>query len=429
MFETRWHYGWNVVATSIVFQAISFGIYIYSFAFWVLPWMEEFGASRRDVMIAIMIGNLAMGFSAPFIGRALDRKPIRLLVILGTCIFSVSLVLISFATALWQIALVYGLFLSIGSSLAGPLAAQTLAAKWFVRRQGFAIGISALGTSLGGFLVPPIATNLMDAYGWRATFVILAIASVVIIVPLVWLVLGREPQPRQEDRKQQPTGETAPVLKNWTTTELLRSRALWVVIGSFIPMVTIFSAVQFNLGAYAKDLGIGIKEASYLMSALSVAMIGGKLFFGIFSDRLDHRYLYWIANGAMLASVTLLYNPGGYYVLLAAVVFLGLGGGSFIPVQGAIVASRFGGHAFGQVSGLIGPFMTVNAVGSLIAGWVRDASGSYEPVFLGCFFLIIPAVVIMYFLPPVPNAPGTETEKGRETAEPKDVAPRPTAAG
>ena len=72
MFRTPWYYGWNVIAVTVLYQAIVMGFTMSCFAFVAVAWIDEFGASRRDVMFAITIASLAMGFAAPFAGRALD---------------------------------------------------------------------------------------------------------------------------------------------------------------------------------------------------------------------------------------------------------------------------------------------------------------------------------------------------------------------
>ena len=87
MVTTPWSYGWNVVGATVVFQCVVFGLLIYSFTFWVEPWSQEFGASRGEIMVAISVFNVMVAVMAPFVGRAMDRFPVRYFVIAGaiTC--------------------------------------------------------------------------------------------------------------------------------------------------------------------------------------------------------------------------------------------------------------------------------------------------------------------------------------------------------
>lgn len=402
-FATPYYYGWNIVGVGLVFQAIVFGLTFYCFTFWVVPWMDEFQISRGYIMSGYTGMTFVIGALMPFAGRALDTASIRVLVCLGTLSFAGGLVLVSVASAPWHIFAAYALLIMPGVAFAGTLPAQTLVVKWFRGRRGAAIGIVAIGTSLGGVVTPPLVAFLFDAVGWRNTNLVLAAMSVAIIVPLTWWIVrntpedkGIEPEPEAPRREGQSSAITFP---QWTTATILRQPAFWVPIFSFVPTITAFTSIQLNLAPYALDRGLGLAEASLLMSLLSVAMIGGKLFFGAMADRWDHRILYWIATGSMALGVSIILWAPSLIGLVIAVATLGLAAGGFLPIQGAIFASRFGPMAFGRVSGLAGPFLTVSALGPAVTGWIRDSSGSYDNAFLLWLILIAPAVLVMYWLP------------------------------
>ena len=78
-----WYHGWNVLAVAMVFQAVTFGIGLYCFTFWVVPWTRDFAVGRGDVMTVFFAMQVVMGFAAPFAGRAVDGRSIRLLVVAG----------------------------------------------------------------------------------------------------------------------------------------------------------------------------------------------------------------------------------------------------------------------------------------------------------------------------------------------------------
>ncbi len=398
MIKTPWFYGWNIVALAILFQALTFGIGIYSATFWVVPWTEAFEAPRGDVLRAMMFMNIAMGLVAPLAGRAMDRLPIGLLVCCGAVIMAAGLSLVAASQTLWQITLVYATLIPVGLVLAGPLAAQTLAAKWFQENRGLAIGISSVGTSVGGFLIPPLVTALQSGYGWRTTHLVLALMVIVLIIPITWIVLQKGPKaPAPQSSSTSPQASLA--TRKWTTQELFRERAYWVPVLSFVPLSFVFGSLQMNFGAIAHDAGISNQTASTMVSFMAVAMIGGKLFFGGLSDRWDHRVLYWLAAGAMFMSVVLFRLPSSVMTIFGAMAFLGIAGGGFLPLMGSIVASRFGPAAFGQVQGLIGPFMTLGALGPPVTGWIFDQTGSYSAALDILMIMVLPGAIAMFFMP------------------------------
>jgi hypothetical protein len=80
MIESDRGYRWLVVAYTLLMQAVTVGVLIYCFALFALPWLAEFEAPRRDVMVAISLLLVGMGVVSPFAGRAMDVLPMRVLV-------------------------------------------------------------------------------------------------------------------------------------------------------------------------------------------------------------------------------------------------------------------------------------------------------------------------------------------------------------
>ncbi|MBQ73765.1 MAG: hypothetical protein CMQ20_01930 [Gammaproteobacteria bacterium] len=396
------YYGWNIVGVGMVFQAISFGFTIYIFTFWAEAWMTEFNVGRTQITATFMIFNVAMGLVSPIAGRILDAFSIRVLIISGATCLTVGFLLISFANAMWQIITVYATLISVGSVLAGPLAAQTLAAKWFSARRGLAIGWGSTGTSIGGLLMPPFAIYLLLNLGWRQAHQVIAFLIVLIIVPLVWKIIRNTPQEKgvepEAPARFEPTQESGGQAVQWTTIKVLRSRNFWIPIIAFLPALAAFSTVQANLSLITADIGISQQKTALLMSIIAGSMIVGKLFFGGMADRWDQRLLYWIAASIMGFGILLLMSQPNYTLMVFISVLLGLAAGGFLPLLGAIVGGRFGPEAFGQVFGLLGPFLTLSAFAPMLGGWLRDTTGSYDSIFQIILVALIPAMVSMAFM-------------------------------
>ena len=66
------YYRWIVLLYGVVLQAISVGTIIYCFTLFTLPWLDEFGSSRRDMMLTIALLQIGAGILGPIAGRALD---------------------------------------------------------------------------------------------------------------------------------------------------------------------------------------------------------------------------------------------------------------------------------------------------------------------------------------------------------------------
>lgn len=399
--QTPWHHGWNVVGLTLAFQAVTIGILIYCFALFVVPWLDTFEVSRGRVMITITVLQLGVGLLSPLAGRAMDGLSMRALVITGALALSGGLWLTSLATAMWQIIVLYALVMPLGMAMAGPLAAQTLVTRWFVDKRGMALGISAIGTSIGGFGFPFLTGALIEHFGWRSAMQVLSLLALVTIIPLAWLILRRSPPApaalTSGDHTQRPNPGEA---RQWQVGEILRAPMFWIAVAAFLPSNAAFGALQFNLGALTRDLGHPTHYAALLISLSSAAMIAGKFAFGAAADRIDHRWLYYVMASGMGGALLMLMGTPALLTLILAAILMGLAGGGILTLMAVVYGSRFGAASFGRVMGLGMLFITLASLGPLFSGWVFDRSGSYDLAFALFALLFIPASMAVYRLPP-----------------------------
>ena len=394
------HYRWIVVGFTIVLQAVNVGILTYCFALFSLPWLDEFAAPRRDVMLTISFVQIGMGVISPLVGSWLDRIPMRFVVIAGAGLLALGLWLSQQVTALWQLWLIYATIMPLSTALMGTLASQTLVAKWFSSQRGLALGISAIGTNVGGVIFPTLVAALLAQYGWRETFVYLAWLSAGIVVPLALVILRREPKPVE---LATDTGVTPAVSERdarlWSTREILTTRLFWLPFMSLTPLTMGFGALQFNLGGLVRDLGLQDGVTAGLITISAIFMVLGKLFFGSLGDRVDHRYLFWLSALAMYLACALLLTVESQAGLTVAVIAMALSGGGILPLMGVIFGFRFGAASFGKVMGFVMLNILVGAFAPTIAGWFYDVTGSYDGAWISLMAVTAPAVIAMYWLP------------------------------
>lgn len=389
------HYRWYIVALTLVNQALALGVLVYSFALFVVPWLDEFEVSRSKVMLAILSFQIVTGLLSPVLGRYMDQFAMRLLVLSGALTMSLGLFLLSLATEFWQIVALHVTLLPVGMILTGTLASQTMVSKWFTEKRGLAIGVSSMGTSLGGLSVPLVTAWLIVEQGWQGAYLVLAMLSLILLVPLNYLVLRHDPP----ILRLQASETSGVEMKTWTTRQILESWAFWIPVLALIPINAAFGGTQFNLGAYMSDLGYGQAVAAQLIAITSGAMIVGKLFFGSLGDRVDHRKLYWLMAGLLLVSMYFYEGSPGRPALFLAASLQGFATGGVMPMMGIMYSSRFGTLSFGRVLGLVNLFLMIGSFGSILSGWIFDLTQSYDAAFQIFALLLLPGTIVMYFLP------------------------------
>jgi len=417
--STPWYHGWNIIAITMLIQAVTIGLMTYSFTLWILPFKAEFGAAQGTILIAASLSNACMGLYATVGGRLLDKFSTLRITIIGIVFYGCGFFLISVSTALWQIILLYATLLPIGGTLAGPLASQVLVARWFENNRGTALGISSIGTSIGGVFLPPLVAMLLVTAGWRMSHAIIAIVTVAVVIPALFLFVRDRNQNDIEPGKKHTvdadgnaTVAPPPVFPDWKSLQIVKSKTLWVVVSFIGPMMFVMTSVSFNIAPISQEAGIEPRHAALLVSTMSLTMIFGKLTFGFLSDRIEHRNIIWVVAALMLLCLVLLQVASSFWPMILAVIFLGLASGGMMPVMGVIIASRYGALNFGRVNGMIAPFLTAFSFGPVLIGYLREGWESYEPIFFLLMFAAIPTAIGAFFLgsavPEVPKVKGGE---------------------
>jgi MFS family permease len=379
--------GWRMVGVAFLADFFAVGFLFYSFGVFLAAVEADLGASRTQISWALGIANLVGSFAAPLIGRALDRFPVRRIMLLGTGLTAAGFAALSQVAALWQFLAIFGSLLAVGTMAMGHLSSAKLVANWFEVRRGTALGIATVGISLSGLVMPPVATWLILNVGWRGGFLAYAAATLLVVAPVALLFVVSRP----EDVGQTPDGlpEPEPVAgaprlaaTSWRTREILREPAF---LGTVIPFGLGFfaiSAVLTHLVPHARDLGIDAYRAATVLSFVAAAGMAGKVAFGWIADRLGAPQALALSLLLQLVGVVALLVAHPYAALVATGLLFGFGMGGMVPLQGAMLAAAFGRVSFGKAMGLMRPFQVpLHALGVPFAGYVFEKTGSYDLAF------------------------------------------------
>jgi MFS family permease len=246
-------------------------------------------------------------------------------------------------------------------------------------------------------LVVPLTQHLIDEFGWRAAFRVLAVLCVAWIVPSsLWLMRRRLEDRRQtakpENRGQTPTkkmrepGSDPHLTSNLTLKGALRTQAFWLLMAAYFFGNVCSQTLHVHQVAYLVDHGLAAIVAAAVVGVVGFASIVGKTGGGWLSDRIDREIVY-VAGIAILVSSSFvllsLGRPPAAWGAYAYAVMLGLGYSVTAAITPAMMADRFSGPHFGSIVG-IGLMGTAagSALGPWGAGRLYDATGSYTTAFL-----------------------------------------------
>ncbi|MCC7200370.1 MAG: MFS transporter [Gammaproteobacteria bacterium] len=400
-------HGWRILGVTLASQAVQAGLLIYGFGVVILPFAAEFGVPRQTLMLGSTLLSLTTNIISPLGGAAIDRGWTRNLMTFGAVMLALAFLALSRVNAMWQVLAVFALLLPFSNLLLGQLTSSALMTRWFTRLRGRALGLSAVGTSIGGLLVPPIVAQLSVTLGWRTAYAIVGLGALtLLIIPIrAWIV------DRPQTIGQLPDGDpvvtivpgtivTTPAsAAKLTTRELLASLRFWQVTLIIALVAGSYLALIANLVPHATDVGVPAPQAALLMSVMALCAIPGKIAFGMLADRIDLKYAMWLVIGCIMLALCALIVATDFIGLVGASVMLGLAGGGLLPLWGMYVAQGFGQANYGKAAGLMNPaMMPLTLFAAPLAGRVFDQTGHYTQAFVAFLIALAVAAVINLFL-------------------------------
>lgn len=400
-------FGWRMVGIAFVVDFIAVGFFFYSYGVFFKELAQEFGGSRLQAALGLTIANAVAAIASPFLGKALDKYPIKNLMVAGAITVSTGFLLLSQVSAQWQFYAILGSFIALGTATMGGLASSKLVANWFVIRRGTALGLATMGISLSGLVMPIIATWLIAQLGWRGAFIAYAGGTLGVVVPIVFLFVINRP----EDINQYPDGH--PLLpatgisrrpERISTKQILQHPSFWVLALTFALILSSLSPILTNMIPFVTDLGISAYKAASILSFAAGAGVLGKVVFGWLVDNLDARTAVITSILSQLLGLLILINAAQYPLLLFAAVTFGFGMGGVVPLQAAIAGDIFGRECFGKVMGLLRPtMMPIHLIGLPLSNWLFDYYGSYQIAFYISMGAYILAMLVALKLKPTPR--------------------------
>jgi len=408
----RPYYGYWIVAAAFVSQFVAMGIFSYVLGPFMMPMIEDLGWTRAEFTLSRSLGQFVMGLTGFLIGAWVDRFGPKPLMLVGATIMSISLALHALVDNVWQWLFLNGVTATIGGALLGNLVVNVTLAKWFVEKRGQAVAWAAMGVSFAGILITPLVTISVDTLGWRETWVMLAIATALLVYPVA-LVMRRMPEdhgwhPDGKSDDQVASGQArkaqADFDRSMTRREALRTWAFYCLVFSFGLFSINIVVMLLQTVPYLTDSGFSRTEAAYAITAASVPAMISKPIWGYFIDRLPAKPLAAIgASGTGLALFAIVWsvNSGTLPWIYGSFFLLGLGWGGMIPLQEVIWGSYFGRRYLGAVRSAALPFALLLGAGAPLAvSYYHDQTGTYHGALLVVAGLNLLSGLFVQLIPP-----------------------------
>jgi MFS family permease len=408
----RIFYGWIIAGTILTVWAISIGPR-QSFSIFLLPFIEEFGASRSATSAAFSLHMAFYALGGWVLGILLDRVGPKRIIAGSTAAWALVLILTGQLTSVWQLYLVYGALGGVCTGGLAYVANNALIARWFIRYRGLASGLAQASVPLGTAVFGALSQFGVGAIGWRHTYLVFGLLVAATSLPLVLVVLRDTPEEMglAPDGAQPAVGSgSGPVAgasRSHGFTGPGFPRGYWAVFCANGLRGLATYAILVHQVPYLVDVGFSrVAAASYFSTSFFLSIPGG-LAAGAISDRIGRPKTYaWI--GAIFAigyvSLLLTRHPSQVVTLWLHVIAIGLSNGGVSPVFASLLTDRLQGPRLGFLLGLqnIG-FGVGAALAPYLAGAAFDLFGGYALVFTFMAFAMIGSSAIIFLSAPRPS--------------------------
>lgn len=398
------HYAWVVMGIAFLTMLVSSAALGLPGAF-LNPISREFGWTTANISFALAVRFMLYGLMGPFAAVMLERYGLRRVVCLALLLVAGGVVSVTRMTHLWQLVLSWGIVLGFGSGLTALVMGATVANLWFERRRGLVLGLLTASSATGQLIFLPLASFLIEHYGWR-----LAVAPVFIgclsVAGLAVLFLRDRPSamgllPYGADSHSNLSNSSlsiAPAASAATSAapaprtsfreplqalrEASRTSAFWVLFGTFfICGLSTNGLIQTHFISLCGDNGLAAVPAASVLAMIGGFDFVGTIASGWLSDRFDNRKLLFWYYG--LRGISLLWLPQSAFTLYGLslfAMFYGLDWIATVPPTVKLASSFFGKQRGTMIFGWVfAGHQLGGAVAAYGAGLSRTLLLTYTP--------------------------------------------------
>ena len=405
----RVHYGWMIAGVTFLTMLVTAGA-VGAPGVLILPLQKEFGWQNAEISSALGIRFLLFGLMAPFAAALINRFGMRRIALSALLLIAAGLLLSLAMTRVWQLVLLWGVVIGLGTGLTALVLGVTVATRWFSTRRGLVTGLLTASSATGQLLFLPLLASVSERLGWRP-----AVAMVCGALALAAFAVLAFMRDRPADVGQQPFGQAAgddaanvaatipaaPISPWHALREASRTGVFWVLFGTFfICGASTNGLIQTHFIPLCADFGLPAVGAASVLAAMGMFDIVGTIGSGWLSDRYDSRWLlFWYYGLRGLSLMYLPFSDFTFYGLSLFALFYGLDWIATVPPTVKLTVTRFGRERANLVFGWIFAGHQLGAATAAFgAGVSRTVLLSYLPAFFAAGALCLIAAVLMLTL-------------------------------
>ena len=347
--------------------------------------VADLGADPALVYGAFSAALLISGLAAPRVGRAIEGRGGRPVLLASAGLLALGLLLLGLLPGLWGWAagwMVLGLGMAMGLYEAAFATLGVLYGRAARRPITLVTLLAGFASTVGW----PMSAALVPLLGWRGTCLAYAAVNLLVVLP-AYLLLPAAGTPAEAVAEAAP-GATEPVLPAaWV-------RRSFLLLAVFFTLRAVISAtVAVHLIAMLGGLGLTVGAAVAASALMGPSQVGGRLL-EFTMGRAAHPLAVARLGGALLPAGALLLVLAGPVAAVPFVLLYGASNGILTISRGAVPLALFGPRGYPVLMGRLAlpillaqaaaPALTAPLVATLPAATVLGLGGALALVALGC---------------------------------------------
>lgn len=286
---------------------------------------------------------------------------------------------------------------------------STLAANWFPKKKGLAMGWMTMGCNVSTAISVRILTGLMENGGIEGAFNKVCVFMVIVAVFCLFFIKSNPEEAGaypDNDKNMTPEmreqlfklGKAYEKTSTWTTGKLLKCKTVWMIGIAYGIIIMITMGTVSQLVPTIISRGFSQTAAVNMMTVAAVIGIIFSYLFGVLDAKLGTKrasLVFYVWTGLAVLFMALPFT----WSIYPAVFFMGgfLGAGNNLTMS--ITATVFGRYDFSKAWTVIFPItVLVRSCGYGLVGVLADRTGGYTVPYIVLLVCAVIAFILIYVM-------------------------------
>lgn len=355
--------------------------------------IAEFGWSRSQYALVGATPFILM-FFFPLAGRFTDRVGPRKAAAVGFASLPIGYLALSFMNGSFPLFFAILVFKSLFGVLTTTMVFARVIVERFDHARGISLSIVMSGAPLVAAFVVPMLAGVIEEYGWRNGYRVLALVSIAgacISLPLLGDGKPRAAAPAAPRR-------LAPKLTGAEMRQLFTSPAFAFAIGGMflvnIPQLVVASQLNLVLSAN----GATSQTATWIVSIYAIGVAVGRVLCGLALDRFAVHNVSILVLGLPALGLAALASPlDETWLLAGSILLMALAQGAEGDIGAFLISRKFALRNYSLITSLMTIALTVgSASGSVMLSYTLATADSYDPFLWLCAVVTLIGAVLFY---------------------------------